>query len=251
MKKCICFTFVFSCFWACSQNDNDIIFNEDLSEFDNIDSVIYNDNNQFCDVSIIRQGLVCDHVSKIHYYKHGELKATIYLTEPQTIAQSQNTEDWGVFQFPGIMRVNDNTLLVRWSLLPDAQEFYGKTVEAKLSSRISLDDGKTWAEPSSAFDIPDRGETSLFLKNGGWVSTYTPEVVPIDSYSYFPNPIGKYGGKLFYKMSDLPDELQGAYLTCYLNGERKEIQAKIVDPEAIRYAYKGCIMCYGWDTFLN
>ncbi len=224
---------------------------DDLSEFDNIEGIIYNDDNLFSDVSTIRQGLVCNHASKIHYYKQGELKATIYLTEPQTIVKSEKAEDWGIIQFPGIMRVDDNTLLVRWSIHLDEQESWGKTAEAKLSSRVSLDNGKTWTEPSGAYDIPDRGETFLFFKNGGWISTQTPEVVPISKYSQFPDPIGEYDGKLFYKMSDLPDELQGAYLTSYRDGERKQFQAKIVDPEAIRYSYKGSANVLWLGSFLE
>lgn len=224
---------------------------EDLSEFDNIESVIYNDSVQFSDVSTIRQGLVCDHASKIQYYKQGELKATIYLTEPQTIAESEKAEDWGVFQFPGIMRVNENTLLVRWSMHLDEQESWGKTAEAKMSSRVSFDNGKTWVEPDSVYAIPDRGETFLFFKNGGWISTQTPEVVAIDSFPQFPDPIGEYAGKIFYKMYDLPDELQGAYLTAFVNGERKQIHAKIVDPEAIRYAYKGFANVLWLGSFLE
>lgn len=224
---------------------------EDLSEFDNIESVIYNDSDQFSDVSTIRQGLVCDHASKIQYYKQGELKATIYLTEPETIVKSENTEDWGVFQFPGIMRVNENTLLVRWSMHLDEQESWGKNEEAKLTSRISFDNGKTWVEPDSAYDIPDRGETFLFFKNGGWISTQTPEVVAIDSFPQFPEPLGEYAGKIFYKMYDLPDELQGAYLTAFVNGERKQIHAKIFDPEAIRYAYNGFANVLWLGSFLE
>lgn len=248
----ICTVISFLC--ACSQNDNDIIdthITEDLSEFDNIDSVIYNDNTHFSDVSIIRQGLVCDHASKIHYYKQGELRATIYLTEPETIAKSDKKETWGFFQFPGIMRIDDSTLLVRWSMNFDEQESWGKTAEAKISSRISVDNGKSWVEPNSAFDIPDRGETFLFLKNGGWISTQTPEVVSIASYPQFPDPVGEYDGKLFYKMSDLPNELQGAYLICYRNGEKKLFHAKIVDPEAIRYANQGFANVLWLGTFLE
>jgi hypothetical protein len=149
------------------------------------------------------------------------------------------------------MRVNDNTLLVRWSIHLDEQESWGKTAEAKLSSRISLDNGKTWVEPISVYDIPDRGETFCFLRRGGWISTQTTEVVPISKYSQFPDPIGEYDGMLFYKMSDLPDELQGAYLTCYKNGERKQFQAKIVDAEAIRYSYKGSANVLWLGSFLE
>ena len=170
MKRIIYLTFFITCFWACSEKDNYMIDtnnSEDMSEFDNIESVIYNDSDQFSDVTTIRQGLVCDHASKIQYYKQGELRATIYLTEPQTIAKSEKTEDWGVFQFPGIMKVNENTLLVRWSMHLDEQESWGKNEEVKLTSRISLDNGKTWVEPNSAYDIPDRGETFCFLRRGG------------------------------------------------------------------------------------
>lgn len=253
MKRVIIYSIIISCFCACSKNDNHGInnINEDLSEFDKIEGVIYNDDNQFSDVSAVRQGFVCDHAAKIQYYKQGELKANIYLTEPLTIAKSENTEDWGVFQFPGIMRVNDNTLLVRWSLQSDVQEFYGKNEEAKLSSRISLDNGKTWGEPNGAYEIPDRGETFMFFKNGGWISTQTPEVISLASYPQLPDPIGKYAGKVFYKMSDLPDELQGAYLTYYRNGERRQFQAKIMDPEAIRYAYQGFINVLWLGCFLE
>lgn len=170
MKRIIFFTFFILCFWACSEKDNYVIDTnkgEDLSEFDKIEDVIYNDDSRFSDVSTVRQGLVCDHASKIKYYKQGELKATIYLTEPQTIAESEKAEDWGVFQFPGIMKVNEKTLLVRWSMHLDEQESWGKTAEAKMSSRVSFDNGKTWVEPNSTYDIPDRGETFLFLNGGG------------------------------------------------------------------------------------
>ena len=254
MRYVIIYSFIVSFIFACSNNDNFVIdtpIDEDLSEFENIERVIYNDDIQFSDVSTIRQGLVCDHASKILYYKQDELKATVYLTEPLTIAESEKTEDWGIYQFPGIMRVNDNTLLVRWSMQLDEQDSYGKIEEAKLSSRISLDEGKTWNEPSKAYDIPDRGETFLFFKNGGWISTQTPEVVPVASYSHFPDPIGEYKGRFYYRMTDLPNELQGAYLTSFINGERKYFHAKIVDPEAIRYAYQGSANVLWLGNFLE
>lgn len=52
-------------------------------------------------------------------------------------------------------------------------------------------------------------------------------------------------------MYDLPDELQGAYLNVFVNGERKQIHAKIVDPEAIRYAYKGFANVLWLGSFLE
>lgn len=255
MERIIAFALLVLCVCACSNNDNlhfsGNIHSEDLSEFDDVEGVIYIDDNQFSDVSTIRQGLVCNHASKIYYYKQGELKATIYLTEPQTIAKSGKAEDWGIFQFPSIMRVDDNTLLVRWSMHLDEQESWGKNEVAKLTSRISLDNGNTWSEPTSDYDIPDRGETFCFLRRGGWISTQTPEVVPIASYPQFPDPIGEYDGMLFYKMSDLPDELQGAYLLLNRNGENIKIHAKVVDPEAIRYAYKGSANALWLGSFLE
>lgn len=254
MRLFIFYSFIVSCLFACSNNDNyvtDTLINEDLPEFEGIEAVIYNDDNQFSDVATIRQGLVCNQASKIQYYKQGELKATIYLTEPQTIAKSEKTEDWGIFQFPNIMRVNENTLLVRWSIQPDVQDSYGKIEEAKISSRISLDNGNNWVEPNRAYDIPDRGETFLFFKNGGWLSTQTPEVVPIASYQQFPEPIGEYNGKLFYKMYDLPDNFQGAYFTSFKDGERKYFQAKIVDPGAIRYSSQGFANVLWLGNFLE
>ena len=56
---------------------------------------------------------------------------------------------------------------------------------------------------------------------------------------------------VFYKMSDLPDELQGAYLLLNKNGESKKIHAKIVDPEAIRYSYKGSANVLWLGSFLE
>lgn len=254
MKRFIVFSLIIICICACSKNDNyteNDNNSEELSEFDNIEGVIYNDDYQFSDVSTIRQGLVCDHASKIHYYKQGELMATIYLSEPITIAQSEKAEDWGIFQFPSIMKVSDSTLLVRWSMHIDEQESWGKTAEAKISSRVSFDNGQTWAEPTSAYDIPDRGESFWYFKNGDWISTQTPEVVSITNYSTFPDPIGEYGGKSYYKMYDLPNELQGAYLTYYKNGERQQFQARLDDPEAIRYASQGFINVLWLGSFLE
>lgn len=252
MKKFIILLFVIPCFFACADNiviDNPI--SEDLSEFENVEETIYNDDDLYSDVSTIRQGLVCNHASKILYYKRGLLKATIYLTEPITIAKSDKAERWGIYQFPGIMRINDSILLARWSMQVDEQDSYGKIEEAKLSSRISVDNGKTWTEPSSTFEIPDRGEAFLFFNNGGWLSTQTPEIIPITSYPQFPEPIGKYEDKVFYKMSDVPDELQGAYFTIFKDGERRTFQGKIDDPEAIRYASQGYVNVLWPGNFLE
>lgn len=252
MRKFFILSSVILFLFACADNiviDNPI--SEDLSEFENVEETIYYDDELFADVSTIRQGLVCNHASKIHYYKQGELKATIYLTEPVTIAKSDKAERWGIYQFPGIMRINDSILLARWSMQVDEQDSYGKIEEAKLSSRISVDNGKTWTEPDSAFEIPDRGETFLFFNNGGWISTQTPEVVSVASYPQFPAPIGEYDDRLFYKMSDIPDELQGAYLTYYRNGVKKTFQAKIIDTEAIRYSYQGFVNVLWLGNFLE
>lgn len=179
----------------------------------------------------------------VNYLKNGKHILKVKLYDPVIVAVASKTEKWGFFQFPDIYRDRNNTLVATWNMTPDVVSSYG--IQEK-GYAVSTNEGKSWSQ--WRLGIPPVGG-GLILPNGNQIRKYEPQALPFDSLQ-LPPPVVKGTGKrhiAVYRLSQLPEELQGVYLQRLSENGTKWITEHDVlnDPEAGRYS-KGNLFPVIW-----
>ncbi|MCE5345233.1 MAG: glycoside hydrolase [Bacteroidales bacterium] len=195
--------------------------------------------------SDIIQSIPAYNRANIDYKQNGKSILTVRLEAPAIVKVAARPEKWGFFQFPNIHRTKDDLLVATWSMAADAVESYGN---GATGVSVSKDGGKTWNQPS--------GESTagggLELPNGDCLQVYTPKAKKVTELD-LPDSVGSnkenYGRTfVYYKMNDLPEELQGVYLNRMVKGSKtwNREHAVLNDPKAVRYTDSGYFPVVWW-----
>lgn len=193
----------------------------------------------------IKEGYISQKKEVVKIYRNGKVAAEVKLGPPIMVAQADKEEKWGFFQFPGIGRTDDGTLVVGWQMNEDSHKAYGKGVSGK---RMSKDEGDTWEVLDK--DVFVKGTWCVPLKCGDMIQILTPSSKSVNDYSYFPNSICRDQSlKMdFYLESDLPEDLRGMYLNVRKkhDGSFVRIHGELDDPGLLRYSIDGMMPLMWW-----
>ena len=186
--------------------------------------------------------------TEVIYLKDGKSALKITFGEPVVIDVAEKVEKWGFFQFPDIYYDVENQIVVSWSMHNDNIASYGKGGRAYA---ISKDGGNTWDTTKK----PGRRDGGLLLPNGDRINIHTPKALKVEylelpepvaeSHSYYPDR-GAY--TYLYKVNELPEELQGVYISRRKKGEKRSTveQSVMNDPLAVRYSREGLFPVVWW-----
>lgn len=181
----------------------------------------------------IHEGILSQKAQKIKYKKNGKTVAVITLSEPVMVAQADQEEKWGFFQFPSIGKAADGTLVVVWHMREDSHKAYGKS-ERKYTPMMSKDSGKSWQQQDRGYFAPTDGYNGI-VDEGKLLQINTPSSKNIRSYEHFPKPVATIGARAYYKVDQLPGDLQGVYLSYHESGKKPEsLHAKLNDSGLLR-----------------
>lgn len=218
-------------FINCSTRFATIVCNQDANDKDNLD---------------IREGLVSQKAQQIKYKYHGKSCGVAYLTAPVMVAQAEQDEEWGFFQFPNISTTDDGTLIVTWQMKADSHKTYGKNADRFVEPMMSKDGGITWVPREKGYFTYRKGY-DVNLDNGDILRIYTHQSKDINGYNHFPRAVVKKGSHSFYLMDSLPNDLQGIYLNRVMANHKSErIHAKLNDPGVLRYAIGNLMPIVWW-----
>lgn len=194
---------------------------------------------------VINEGYISKKADTLRIVRDKETVAIVILSEPQIVAQAEEEEIWGYFQFPDISRIDDNNLLVSWSMKEDSHTAYGEYSSGMV---ISKDEGETWEKITHSFFL--KSKSGVELTNGDYLQTYTPASIDISGYVAFPKPVSEtaINGYRFYPENELPEELKGVYLEVYNkdNHQSSIIHAELNDPGLLRYAINDLMPIVWW-----
>lgn len=188
--------------------------------------------------SVVQPGIPAFDAGNFIYKRDGKSIVTIKLTDPAIAGVAAKPEKWGFFQFPSIYRSTDNRLVAMWNMADDAIESYG---QGGHDFSVSKDGGKSW--------IPSKGQLptgeGLLLPSGDRIKIYTPRAIKIGGLK-LPKPIGL--NKNYYKISELPDVLQGIYLNRLAKKATSwTLEHGILeDSMAVRYSQSGLFPLVWW-----
>lgn len=198
----------------------------------------------------ITEGLVCQDEETISVIREDKRIAIIRLSKPVMVAQAEQEENWGYFQFPNIGRSDDGTLIVSWQMREDSHKAYG-TMGRKLVPMMSKDGGLTWQPQDKSYFAPSRGYNGR-MKDGRLLQIVTLPSKNINEYKVFPKAVAKSGNRYFYKIEDLPEDLRGIYLR-YIgeNVSPRMIHAKLNDPGALRYRIDDLFPLVWWGNIIQ
>ncbi len=198
--------------------------------------------------SEITSGIPVYNKTEVIYKQNGKSILKIEFGEPIVVGIAEKPEKWGFFQFPNIHFDVDNNIVASWSMSADDISSYGK---GGSSYSISKDGGKTW----TMLTEPPRIKNGLLLPNGDKIKIHTPQALKVDALQ-LPKPVGesyeihpeKGHYTYLYKVTELPKQLQGIYLSRLKKGEKKwkVEQAVMNDPLAVRYSRQGMFPVVWW-----
>ena len=195
----------------------------------------------------IHEGYVSQKKETILVKKGKKTVAKVHLSEPVMVAQAEQEEKWGYYQFPNIGRADDGTLIVTWHMREDSHKAYG-TSGRKYTPMMSKDQGQTWKLVEKPYKAQCIGY-NVFLKDGSVINVVTPKTKDINSYKYFPKAVAKKGNYSYYPIDSLPDDLQGIYLNYHdAKQKNKKIHARLDDPGALRYAIGDMMPIVWWGN---
>jgi hypothetical protein len=188
--------------------------------------------------STVKPGIPAYEGITINYKQEGKTELTVKLKDPTIAGVATKSEKWGFFQFPSIYRSKDKALVAMWNMSEDAVESYG---HGGSDFAISRDRGKSWSR--SEGEPPVGG--GLLLPSSDRVKIYTPEALKIKELK-LPMPIDPNKG--YYKVSELPEVLQGVYLKRLAkNGTSWAVEHEILkDSMAVRYTQSGLFPLVWW-----
>ena len=232
--KIIFYFFAIIIFSACSPNKNA-----------NTNLIVWDEIGEMNSDAALMQGIPASDETTIKYKRNGITLFDINLDKPVVIDSADKEEKWGYFQFPSIGRTLDNKLVAEWNMKDDEASAYGMGGH---SLAKSLDGGKTWESYQSQED-PLYG---MELKNGDLIKITTPKALHVSDIK-LPKIIDSseenYGSHLnYYRLHDLPENLQGVYLLRLPKGEKKWIpeHAQLIDPLAARYTIDSLFPVVWW-----
>lgn len=194
----------------------------------------------------IKHGVPAFDGALVDYKRDGKTVLKVSIGEPVVVDIAKKPEGWGFFQFPSIRTSNDGKLLVAsWSMAHDSVKSYGK---GEAGVAVSRDGGRTW-KPHAGENITGGG---LLLPGGDRIQVSTPKALEAAKLQ-LPAPLDSrkenYGRQfVLYKMKDLPEQLQGIYLSRMAKGSdswRME-HAVLNDPKAVRYSDNGWLPVVWW-----
>ena len=197
--------------------------------------ITYHEQPRDSDSLVICEGIICQTATLINYISLNGTEAQIEMSEPVMVAMADQKEKWGYFQFPGIGRAEDGTLIVTWTMKGDTYKMYGRKSPREMTPMMSKDRGRSWVKRDRKY-VMEKGKNDPILRNGSRLSIHTPTCKNIRDYDYFPKPVGQYGDKTFFPMDSLPNELQGLYINIYKNNKHNTIHSRLNDPGLLRYA---------------
>lgn len=158
------------------------------------------------------------------------------------MAIAEKEYPWGWFQFPRIGVDENGVMSVEWQMKNDSAEDYGDSAGLN-NCKISYDNGKTWLDPYDRIEIPTFRE-QVHLDNGDILAISTQESENISTIDKMPSPEFSYGERNFYYEKDLPDKLKGIYINYFSGNIKKTFQAKVENPNLLRYSLRGSISTF-------
>jgi hypothetical protein len=207
--------------------------------------ILYNEIGEMKADGGLMQGIPVYEESNVVYNREDRAILKIRLSQPVIIDSADKEMGWGFFQFPNLGRTIDNKLVAEWNMQPDAASAYGMGGNGRA---VSADGGKSWQsyekDTDPLFGVP--------LKNGDLIRITTPKALKTSELK-LPELIDSsrenYGRHFnYYRLHELPDNLQGVYLSRLPKGETKWVseQAKLIDPQAARYSDNGLFPVVWW-----
>lgn len=166
--------------------------------------------------------------------------AKVHLGEPVLVAMAEQEEGWGFFQFPNIGIADDGTIVVSWQMKEDSPVTYGKKSSRKYSPMMSKDGGKTWNPQDKKYSLKRYGNY-IELTDGAVLQFTTPSSKKINSLIKKPKALNKSKKYTYFLAKDLPEELQGAYISYQKGGKSEMVHASVIDPGLVRYSYDDLI----------
>lgn len=224
--------------YSCSESNTSWSFEYDENELQELSEITKPSTN-----------IIAGRLSKKEDYfcieRNGKRIAIVKLSAPVIVSQALSEETWGYYQFPSIYRGIDGELVCRWQMKKDSYETYG---DMSYGGKMSKDEGVTWVslEPKYA-DVLSYGSK---LSNGYYINSKGNTPADITKYPSFPKPINSIpiNNQFFYRQSELPEELQGAYFE-YTNGRKTiPVHAVIYDDELLRYSVNGTMPLPWWGS---
>lgn len=210
--------------------------------------IIYDELPKEVDSFIINEGIISQHSEHIKYRRKGKTIAVISLSEPVIVAQAEQKERWGYYQFPVISKTDEGTLIVEWQMQDDSHESYGVKSERAYTPMMSKNGGLTWGPQDRSYNAIRRGN-NVRLSDGRFLQFKTLAAQDISNYYNFPKAVAKRGNYSFYLMESLPDNLQGLYFTYQSPKEGiKVIHSKLNDPSYLRYSIDGLMPIVWWGN---
>ncbi len=198
----------------------------------------------------IRQGFISEKSDTIRVLRNGVNAAIVTLSEPVIVAQAENKEIWGYFQFPVLYKADNEIIVVGWSMRADSYTAYG---DKSAGYRMSKDSGRTWEVLDGDYFMRGRGE--IVLKNGDVLQQENPASKDINDYTNFPEPVNKepIAGYNFYLESELPSDLQGVYFNYWhmQTGKKEFIHSSLIDPNLLRCTINGYMPIVWWGEIKN
>lgn len=174
--------------------------------------------------------------------------AEIHLSEPVLVAQAEQDEAWGYYQFPGIGKTENGILRITWQMKDDSHKTYGEESKRKNTPMISKDGGETWMSQDKNYSVEVRGY-NIRMKNGVKLQVRTPTAKDIKTYNKFPEPVGKRKNYTYYKEDQMPEELRGVYFVHTDKDNRtSSIHAQLNDPGLLRYSVDGMAPVVWWGN---
>lgn len=208
----------------------------------------YQESPKGDDSLAIHEGIICTSAMHIDYISRNGTTAAIELTEPVMVAMAEQKEEWGYFQFPGIGRADDGTLIVTWQMNADSHKAYATKSGREMKPMMSKDGGLTWTPQDKSYTVYREGY-NVRLNNGDLLQVVTPKSKDIREYTRFPKPVGTLGKRTFYAMDSLPEDLQGVFFNYKRTGQKAErIHATLHDPGYLRYEADSMMPVVWWGN---
>ena len=238
----LCWLIGISIISACQNNDI-IVTSEDSEEFQ--DTTLVSIKELVNPELTIQERIISQKADTFRVMRDGQTVAIVRLGNPIIVAQSEKWETWGYFQFPKIYRCENGYLIVEWQNDEDSYTSYGKDNYRRLMSK---DEGKTW-EPLDR-EYFHKEPRRVEYDNGDVLQVKDPVAKDINIYPEFPKPVNnqRIDRYDFYLESEVPKELQGAYLELWSRQENKTtiIHSTINDPGLLRYTVDGQMPIVFW-----
>lgn len=196
----------------------------------------------------IHEGYVSQEEETVIVKQGEKTVATIHLSKPVMVAQAEQKEKWGFFQFPSIGIAENGTLIVSWKMAEDTYQAHGTKSGRERKPMMSKDGGLTWLPQNKEY-FAKRRSYNVYMRNGDMLQVNSPGNKNIHSYVSFPKAVAVDGNQSFYKHDSLPEDLQGIYFDFKKKGEKtKKLHAQLRDTGLLRYALDSLMRVVWWGS---